>query len=343
MTFVIAKAALTIIAAPLDLVGDTIVDVSAGATLTVSGITGAGKLIKTGPGTLVIDCADNTYSSGTLVFENSTPSAPTNPINLADGAALSNYLYSQLTLSTANVTFPTLGEIIFNDDRQASSITINGSYPTLTGDLTVQVGNDNSSSPNTVTFVAPISGGHYCLAKAAISTLDLDGENTLGSTTLLGGTIGFVSGGLGTSGPITIDPGAGNTASLAFINSSNTQRNDLLGRTITINSGTAAFDLQGSTVTVNTAISGSGGLSVKDSVGGGTMILGAQNTSLPCRQTRRGSPGSPREPKERVVIGVVVPVVAGVGAADIESQGSAREPAQAEYVDDLDRQHVLLP
>jgi len=66
-------------------------------------------------------------------------------MTFASGSCLANRV-GTVTVSTANVTFPTTGTMIFNQDDQVSTpITVNGAYPALTGPLTLQIGGSNPS------------------------------------------------------------------------------------------------------------------------------------------------------------------------------------------------------
>ncbi len=95
-------------------------------------------------------------------------------------------------------------------------------------------------------------------------TLVLGGQNSFsGGTTLWAGTISFAQNGLGT-GPVTVDPGAGNTASLVWAGMNTT---DLSAQGLTLASGTTRFDLQNNQVVFadGSQVAGSGNLLLDDS------------------------------------------------------------------------------
>ena len=96
-------------------------------------------------------------SGATLDFNITGGAAYVNATTFASGSCLANRV-GTLTVSTANVTFPTSGTMIFNQDDQVSTaITVNGAYPVLTGPLTIQIGAINATV-GTVTLSGAISG-----------------------------------------------------------------------------------------------------------------------------------------------------------------------------------------
>ena len=149
-------------------------------------------------------------SGATIDFGITGGFAPTNPMTFASGACLANRA-GTLTVNTANVTFPSAGTMIFNsDDVVGTPIVVNGTYPTLTGALTIQVGGINASV-GTVTNNAVISGS-YGLTKTSTGTLVLGTANSYtGGTTISGGFLtANVTGSLG-GGALSIASGATNT------------------------------------------------------------------------------------------------------------------------------------
>jgi autotransporter-associated beta strand protein len=114
---------------------------------------------------------------------------------------------------------------------------------------------------DTLTLAANISGTGT-LSKAGTGTLILTGTNSYsGGTTVTGGLINFMAGGLGT-GTITVNGAglqwaAGNTS-------------DISTQLAAIGSGGATFDTNGNNVSFATTLTGSGGLT---KAGSGTLTL----------------------------------------------------------------------
>jgi hypothetical protein len=147
---------------------------------------------------------------GTLDYNISGGTTPTTTTTFASGTCLANRA-GTLTVSTTHVTFPTAGTMIFNqDDAVSSAITVNGTYPTLTGPMTFQLGGINATV-GTVTLSGAISGGSYGLTKTYPGMLILGSANTYsGGTTISGGILdAHVAGSLG-SGDVNVASGATN-------------------------------------------------------------------------------------------------------------------------------------
>lgn len=147
-----------------------------------------------------------------LVLTDHMPRSLACPLSFASDAGLCTRTHADysgaMTLSTATVTFPSAGRMIFNNDDQATeSITINGNYPTLTGDLVIQVGSNNATI-GSVTFNGAFSGAQ-ALGKSSGGTLILNSASShSGGTTVNGGLLDVrADGGLG-SGPVTVASGA---------------------------------------------------------------------------------------------------------------------------------------
>lgn len=146
-----------------------------------------------------------------LAFTDSMPRSITNRITFASGSVLSSRLPNSvgaMTLSTANVQFPSEGVMYFNhDDMSTDTITINGAYPVLSGDLIIQVGGNNTSV-GAVTFNGGFSGDH-ALYKFSTGTLVLNAASThSGGTTVNGGTLDVRKDGALGSGPVAVAGGA---------------------------------------------------------------------------------------------------------------------------------------
>jgi len=115
---------------------------------------------------------------GLLCFEGTATNSPVNSMSFASGTCLDNRLIgssgaTNLIVSTANAVFPAAGTMIFNNDSQGpgtAPIVINGNYPVLTGNLTIQVG--SSSPAGSVTLNGAVSGS-YGLTKTLNGTLVL--------------------------------------------------------------------------------------------------------------------------------------------------------------------------
>ena len=165
-----------------------------------------------------------------LVFTDHMSRSVPNSMTFAPGSVLCTRTHDDypgaMTLSTANAHFPVAGSMLFNNDDQVTdTITINGAYPELTGDLTLQVGGNNTTV-GAVTLNGPISGA-YSLTKTAPGTLVLNATNTYAGGTTVGAGMLDVrrDGGLGRS-TVTVEAGAtlklGSGVSHDYINDSAT-------------------------------------------------------------------------------------------------------------------------
>ena len=184
-------------------------------------------------------------NGATIDFGSSASASPANTMTFASGGCVANRLAGTLTLSTATSTFPSSGTMIFNADDQATSpITVNGAYPTLTGDLTVQAGG-GGGTPGNVTLSGAISGSG-ALIKTSTGTIILAGANNYtGDTTISAGTLR-----LGAANVIPDGSGKGN---------------------VTVN---GTFDLGGFSETIN-GLGGSG--TVNNTIGTGSYTLTVGN------------------------------------------------------------------
>jgi len=99
-------------------------------------------------------------SGATLGFVSTVAGlTPPNLITIASGGGLSARTNS-VTFSTATLTLPSAGTLILNDDDVATAaIAINGNYPTLTGDMTFQLGGTRGGTVGTVTLSGAIDDG----------------------------------------------------------------------------------------------------------------------------------------------------------------------------------------
>lgn len=166
-----------------------------------------------------------TSSGGYIIFQNTAPSFPTNQMSFVSGSILTaraTLAGGPLNVSTTNVTFPATGTMVFNQDSTSAGapttgIVVSGDYPTLTGNLTIQLGAGTSASatgPVTLNGAINDGGAGFSLNKtspngASLGTLILNGTNNYsGNTTVTAGglTIGG-SGSLGVTPLATNYPG----------------------------------------------------------------------------------------------------------------------------------------
>ncbi|HSU55207.1 MAG TPA: autotransporter-associated beta strand repeat-containing protein, partial [Candidatus Dormibacteraeota bacterium] len=162
-------------------------------------------------------------SGAYIIFQSTAPSFPSNQMSFVSGSILTaraTLVGGPLNVSTTNVSFPTNGTMIFNQDTTGSSaaattgILINGDYPTLTGNLTIQLGAGTGNAvtgPVTINGAISDGGSGWSLNKtspnsASLGTLILNGTNTYtGNTTVTAG--GLMIGG---SGSLGVTPSATN-------------------------------------------------------------------------------------------------------------------------------------
>ena len=217
--------------------------VNGGALVNVAGIVGVGDQ---GPGT----------SSATITGQGSTLIATGGLVVGQTGSTLGT-----MTVANGGVVNAAGGTII------GFGSTLNLGTGGLSGAIvTPSIDNEGAIVANftdTLTVAADISGTGT-LSKAGTGTLILAGANSYsGGTTVTGGLINFLAGGLGT-GTITVNGGglqwaAGNTS-------------DVSTQLAAIGSGGATFDTNGNNVSFATTVTGSGGLT---KVGSGTLTLAA--------------------------------------------------------------------
>ena len=167
-------------------------------------------------------------NSAALVFVDTMPRNVTNAMIFFSGANLCNRTNATtsvsaetMTLSTTNVTFPSAGQMIFNnDDQKTTNIVINGAWPVLTGNLAIQVGSNNPTI-GPVTLNGAI-GGNYALTTTGSLTLTAASSYTGGTTITRGTLMVQADGGLGT-GNVTVNNSAALTlnsgATNGYINS----------------------------------------------------------------------------------------------------------------------------
>jgi fibronectin-binding autotransporter adhesin len=208
-------------------------------------IAGSAGLTLTGTGTLSLTNTNSTYSGTT---------------NLNGGVL--NFV-GQGSIGAGPVAFNggTLQYNINSYDVSSQGITLNAGGGTI------------DTFGNTVTFSSPIMGN------GALTLADSTGHGTLslastsntyqGGTNLNAGVLNFAGqGSLGT-GPLTFNGGT-----LQF----NGNNYDASSQGISLNAGGGTIDTNGNNVTFNSAISGTGGLTVGNSSGSGSLTLAVNNT-----------------------------------------------------------------
>ncbi|MDX1944188.1 MAG: autotransporter-associated beta strand repeat-containing protein, partial [Pirellulaceae bacterium] len=133
-------------------------------------------------------------SNGAILGFNVTGGiTPTSSITFASGAGVAART-AAITLNTATVSFPTAGTMSFNNDDTATfAINVTGNYPTLTGNLQIDVGGTRVAAAAVGTVNIPGNiGGTGGLTKAFTGALVLGGTNTYsGVTTVNAGTLQF--------------------------------------------------------------------------------------------------------------------------------------------------------
>ena len=141
-------------------------------------------------------------NAGTLVINAAGSPTFAQTINLASGAALS--LRKDATIS--GVTLPTAGSVVFNKDDQPTVAFSLNSAPVLVGDLTVQVGGQNSTVGD-VTLAGNITGSGG-LTKTQTGALILAGVNSYsGDTVVDGGVLAVYGTSIANSGKLVIAGG----------------------------------------------------------------------------------------------------------------------------------------
>lgn len=219
-------------------------------------------------------------SGATLDIDIATPQTLTNAVTFASGAALAARS-GTLAVSTANSSFPSAGTMIFNsDDQPTSAITVSGAYPTLTGNLAIQVGGINATV-GTTTLSGAVSGTGFGLNKTSSGTLVLSGTNTYtGATTVSLGTLKAGSTqAFGVNSAVTLGNSAGTTLDITgFANSVGSLAGGANAATtgnITLGAATLTIGGDGTSTNYAGIISGTGGLT---KVGAGTQTLSGTNT-----------------------------------------------------------------
>ncbi|WP_407866395.1 autotransporter outer membrane beta-barrel domain-containing protein [Phyllobacterium phragmitis] len=162
-----------------------------------SKLTGAGELVKTDFGTLVLTNASNSYSGGTLI----------------KGGVLSVSADGNLGASTGGLAF------------DGGTLQVTGDYVTTSRNVTLNTGGGRIDVANSSFTVSKAISGDGQLTKLGTGTLVLAGNNTYGGgTTIADGTLSIASGDNLGSGGLTFDTsvqGGGTTATLLVTSSTN--------------------------------------------------------------------------------------------------------------------------
>lgn len=177
-------------------------------TITMSG----SRLFINNPNAMANNMAITITNTARLAFQSTAPTSFTNPVTFASGCGFCARV-SNITLNTTNCAFPSSGSFSFNvDDAYTYPMQVVGSWPTLTGGLTLQVGggNTNVGAVGATTISAPLTGP-YSVTKTGTSTspgtLVLAASNTFSGLIISSGTVkmGHVNA-LGTTN-VTVNPG----------------------------------------------------------------------------------------------------------------------------------------
>lgn len=215
-------------------------------SLSVSGVlSGTGSLVKSGSGTLTLT-GTNTYSGGTQL--------------------------SAGTLAFDNGSLGTSGSITFQGN---STLQWNGTNTQdISSRLVINSGIQGTLDVGSNSVTLASNFGAYSsgsLAKAGSGTLALNGSNSYtGGTTIKGGTLSFTSGGMGSSGAITVAADA-----TLFWGTSNLR--DISSRLVLANGVNATLDVGAASVTFSSAFGG-GGSGAITKAGSGTLTLSGNNT-----------------------------------------------------------------
>jgi autotransporter-associated beta strand protein len=176
--------------------------VNSGGTLTVSAVvSGAGGLMATGPGTLLLT-ASNSYIGGTIL--NGALLALGNANALSSGV---------LTVQVGAVMASGAALSVVNPVKLGGTLVIGGSLAlTFTGPVTLTASRTvttTNTAPTTFAGVVGQSASGFILTKGGTGTLILSGSNTYsGGTTLLNGTLALGNAHALGSGTLTVQGGA---------------------------------------------------------------------------------------------------------------------------------------
>jgi autotransporter-associated beta strand protein len=243
----------------------------------------AGRLFVAGVGLPNINGSTIAVANGAaLVFNFNSAINLTNTVTFASGARLATR-QGTLAFNTSTVSLPTAGTMVFNlDDQATTAITVNGDYPTLTGNLTVQVGGV-SLTVGDVTFNGAMSGG-FGLTKTSTGKLILAAASThSGATTVSGGVLqlnhnlALQNSALSTSGAGTVTLSGATTPTFGGLTGSTALASVITSgyssvTALTLNPGSGVTNTYSGVIA-----NGAAGMTVTKT-GAGTQILTGANT-----------------------------------------------------------------
>ncbi len=165
-----------------------------------------------------------------------------------------------------------------DDTGSTGLMTVNGNWPTLTGNLTIQVGANGNPGALELTGNIGDGGDGYSLTKTGGNTLILDGNNSFsGGLTVSQGTIAAstfnnanTNGPLGNNSSVTLGS-SGNTGTLEYTGTGATASSNMPLTLASGGTGGIQVDNAGTDLTLTGAITGSGGLA---KFGAGTLTIG---------------------------------------------------------------------
>lgn len=175
-----------------------------------------------------------------------------------------------LTLNSANgytIAAGSGGTLSLNSGVSQASIIVTSGSHTISAPVALASNTVASTDSGTGLTISGQISGNSSLTKSGTGSLDLDSSNTYsGGTTITGGSVGFVAGGLG-SGAVSVD-----NASLTY---KGVNTNDLSAQGLSIGSGGAAINIGSNNVTYSAAVTGTGAFSKS---GTGTLTMQGNNT-----------------------------------------------------------------
>jgi autotransporter-associated beta strand protein len=223
-------------------------------------ISGSGDVVLKGAGVTFTMNGNNTYTGGTTVTSGTLTVGSTTAL----GANTGNLTVNGGTLFLTVSGNPTVN--IGNLTGSGGTIRRNIS----SGTTTVVIGNGNATGGNFQGSLAA-TAGTLAITKTGTGTITLSGANSYtGGTNLSGGTLGFASGSLGSSGSITF-----NGSSTLQWASGNSQ--DVSSRIVMKAGVTSTFDTNGNNVTFASAM-GNSTTGALAKAGAGSLTLAGTET-----------------------------------------------------------------
>lgn len=240
------------------------IDIASGQTLTYAGIIaetgGPQKLVKAGPGTLILS-GTNTYSGGTTINNGTLTISADNNLGTAPGSPTAGHLTFEVV--TTSATLNTTASFTLNSNRG----------------ILIWTNTNATISPNTgttLTYGGIIAGNaaNSSLTKTGPGTLVLSGANTYaGTTTISGGTLSISNdNNLGTA-PASPTPGHLVLNGGTLTNTATITLNANRGISLGASGGTINTGLN--PITYSGIIAGTGALT---KAGSGSLVLNGVNT-----------------------------------------------------------------